>query len=40
MKYKDFKGLKLSRLGMGNMRLPETDGKIDYVKKEKEESGA
>ena len=32
MKYKDFKGLKLSRLGMGNMRLPETDGKIDYDK--------
>ena len=34
MKYKDFKGLKLSRLGMGNMRLPETDGKIDYDKAE------
>ena len=35
MIYKDFKGIKVSRLGMGNMRLPSVDGKrgefpIDY----------
>ncbi|WP_455720595.1 aldo/keto reductase [Agathobacter sp.] len=27
MEYKDFKDIKLSRLGMGNMRLPSTDAK-------------
>ncbi len=34
MIYKDFKGLKLSQLGMGNMRLPtlENHGPIDEVK--------
>jgi len=32
MKYKDFQGKKLSRLGFGNMRLPEKDGKIDREK--------
>ena len=36
MQYKDFKGIKLSRLGMGNMRLPTVDGDgnspIDYDK--------
>lgn len=32
MKYKDFKGKNLSRLGFGNMRLPEKDGRIDREK--------
>lgn len=32
MQYKQLCGEKLSRLGMGNMRLPTTDGKIDKVK--------
>ena len=36
MQYKDFKdGIRLSRLGLGNMRLPVIDGdqgKIDYEK--------
>lgn len=32
MQYKQLCGEKLSRLGMGNMRLPTTDGKIDEVK--------
>ena len=32
MEYKAFRDLKLSRLGFGNMRLPEEDGRIDRVK--------
>ena len=32
MIYKEFKGEKISRLGMGNMRLPTTEGPIDKVK--------
>ncbi len=32
MRYKDFNGIGLSRLGFGNMRLPEKDGRIDRVK--------
>lgn len=32
MQYKELCGVKLSRLGMGNMRLPTTDGKIDEKK--------
>lgn len=32
MIYKDFQGLSLSRLGMGNMRLPVRLGKIDQKK--------
>ena len=32
MQYKQLCGEKLSRLGMGNMRLPTTDGKIDEGK--------
>ena len=32
MNYKDFKDIKLSRLGFGNMRLPEKGGKIDREK--------
>lgn len=32
MQYKQLCGEKLSRLGMGNMRLPTTDGKIDEKK--------
>ena len=38
MVYRDFKGLKLSGLGMGNMRLPVVDGddsKIDYAEAER-----
>ncbi len=30
MEYKQFKDIKLSRLGFGNMRLPQLDGKIDF----------
>lgn len=32
MLYKEFQGIRLSRLGMGNMRLPVKNGKIDRVK--------
>ena len=32
MYYNEVCGLKLSALGMGNMRLPQKDGKIDYEK--------
>ena len=32
MEYKAFRDLKLSRLGFGNMRLPEEGGRIDRVK--------
>lgn len=32
MIYKDFQDISLSRLGMGNMRLPVKRGKIDYEK--------
>ena len=32
MIYKDFKGLSLSQLGMGNMRLPTKFGRIDQKK--------
>ena len=34
MLYKKFQDLSLSTLGMGTMRLPVTDGKIDAVKAE------
>ena len=31
MKYTEFKGMKISRLGFGTMRLPmDAEGKIDY----------
>ena len=32
MIYKDFKGKSISMLGMGNMRLPVNDGKVDRAK--------
>jgi predicted aldo/keto reductase-like oxidoreductase len=32
MIYKDFKGKSISLLGMGNMRLPVTDGRVDKAK--------
>nr|MCR4956598.1 aldo/keto reductase [Lachnospiraceae bacterium] len=35
MIYKEFQGLQLSALGMGNMRLPVTDGKDGAIDKEK-----
>lgn len=34
MIYKEFKDIKLSRLGFGNMRLPQRDGEIDFAKAE------
>ena len=40
MIYKEFKGIRLSRLGMGNMRLPSLNGKkgeypLDYPESHK-----
>ena len=32
MEYKKYKDITISRLGFGNMRLPEKDGRIDREK--------